>query len=39
MNTRDAYLEKLKVQLEEWDEEIDRFDAKAFEAETNEKIK
>ena len=39
MNTRDAYVEKLKAQLDEWDDELDRLDAKAFEAEANEKIK
>ncbi|ESQ15108.1 MAG TPA: hypothetical protein DDY14_01245 [Chromatiaceae bacterium] len=32
MNSRDEYLEKLKSKLDEWDKDIDRFEAKARDA-------
>ena len=39
MNTRDAYVEKLKAQLDEWDAELDKLDAKALKSKAVAKIK
>jgi uncharacterized protein YukE len=39
VNTRDAYVEKLKAQLDEWDAELDKLDATAVKAEGDAKIR
>jgi uncharacterized coiled-coil DUF342 family protein len=38
MNTRDAYVEKLKSQLDEWNADIDKLQAKADQAEAETRI-
>lgn len=38
MTTRDAYIKKFKAQLEQWDAQIDRLEAKAREASADAKI-
>ena len=39
MTTRDAYLEKLKSQLDEWGKDIDRLDRETSKADAKAKIK
>ena len=38
MSTRDEYVEKIKAKLDQWNAEIDKMQAKAREADADEKI-